>query len=201
MCSALLATEGASDEIVCKQIMGYLYSAVSVTCKTFPSRGFDTIRRSAPTLARAAYYGFSDILVIQFDLDDSFVVTDGTTSDDIRNCSRWQDISSRIQAQLNSLYAPARKTGVRVVLMSPAQSTDAWLRWGLVGGSGWKVETKNRNEIKSLLYGDPPRGSAEKAVAYSSALLKRMQNSEDWPVTLRHFVFQLDAAVASLRAI
>jgi hypothetical protein len=195
MTRALLATEGLSDEVVGHCLLTHVCPGIQVVCKAYPERGFAIVRRSSPTLARSAHFGFYDLLVVQFDLDDSIQIAAATTADDIRYSQRWNDIAGRIHKELNTLDHAGRTRAVRVVLMSPCQSTEAWLVWGMYNGSGTLWEGKDRQELKIKLYGDPPRGTQEKAALYAKQLVSRMKSSDSWPITLRHFVSQLETAM------
>jgi hypothetical protein len=192
MARILLATEGESEEVVAVHILGHLWPGALVDPKKYTTRGFPVVRRSVPLLAKAAYYGHYDLLVVHFDLDDTLEMTDDTT---VSESVRWQDIYNRIHTTLNSLPFVGRAKAVRVALMAPCQSTDAWLTWAIAAGDGRKWEKKNRLKLKTDIFGTPPMGIIKKSETIAPFLIKRMIEEPIWPISLRAFEDQVKAAI------
>ena len=94
-----LAAEGSSDEIVAEHIIRHVDVNARLTKKTFPARGFQVVRRSIPTVVRAAYFGYYDILIVHFDLNAT--IPPNYTS--VQNSERWQQINNRIHETHNTL--------------------------------------------------------------------------------------------------
>lgn len=185
----LLASEGPSEDIIGGQLIGSLFARATVDAKSFPARGIAVVKRSIETLVDAAHFGYYDLLVIQFDLDDTH---DIRTSTDFRSSPRWADIASAIQTAQGKLRPIPRTRPFEVALMSGCQSTDGWLCWGRDGGDGADWERMNRHRCRELLYGKPAIGLYEKAAAYTRQLIERTAaEPATMPHSLRFFLNQL----------
>jgi hypothetical protein len=164
---------------------------VQIDCKAFPSRGWQIVQKLAPVVARAAYFGHYDILVVHFDCDDGPIEGDG---------SRRSEISRAIDSVLSALPEAHRQRPVESVLCSPCEATDAWLMWGQQGGNGMSWERMPRKTLKEELYGNPPRRMRERAAGYAPALISRMTSSDQWPQTLKMLSDDWMTAVARCSA-
>jgi hypothetical protein len=193
----LLATEGTSDEAVACGLIKNVCDGVVIDSFRFPARGFPIVKSFATTLARAAYFGFYDALVVDFDIDDGLDMTKVIDGKEIEYCTRWQDMARRIHDSLNSFQHIGRTTSVKVVFMSGCQSTDAWLMWAVNGGPGKQWECRDRHELKIRLYGNPPLRMSEKAPLYVERLIDYMPQNSNWPLSLRFFMDQLSSALAT----
>jgi len=190
----LLATEGPSEDVVGDRLLSFLCPGASVDRKQFPARGISILMGDSPIYARAGHYGCYDAVVIQFDLDDTLSHRQDKHP---FYSQRWQDIHKVVHDTLYQLPPEIRQHPLRVVLMAPCQSTDAWLWWGMIGGDGKSVERKHRHDLKAKLYGSPPRRIVDKAKSYVEQLVTRMQSADrsSWPDSLIAFVLALDCAI------
>ncbi len=184
----LLATEGESDEIVAEALIRRIHADAAIEKKKFPARGFSVVRRLIDTLARAAYFGHYDLLVVHFDLDD-------TLSGDFHHVGespRWATIKSEIEATVENLPSADREGPLATILMAPCQSTESWLIWGVEDENGEKWERFHRHKLKRRLFGDPPRGLMEKTRLIIDNLTIQMDGNSAWPRSLRSFVESLE---------
>jgi hypothetical protein len=158
-----------------------------VVNKTFAARGFNVVLRACELVARAAHFGHFDLLVVHFDLNGSLL---GGPFDPIRS-ERIQKVSSEIGRTLSLLPIADRSEPVRVALMAPLQSTEAWLAWASIGSTiDW--EKRERAQVKRTLFGSPSRGLIVKAQGYSAKLVARLQlDQNDAPPSLKHFLMSL----------
>lgn len=179
----LLATEGPTDEIVASAIIRRVLPDAIIDLKKFAARGIPVVKRGAPGFARAAHFGHHDALVIHFDLDGHAHGTEGLPS----GVARHVAIDDAVCRTLDSLPDAGRASRVRVVYMTPIESTDAWLQWALENGDGTEWEQKNRHYLKRLVFGDPPRGFIRKTQEIIPELLMRMSASDAWPNQLTAF--------------
>jgi hypothetical protein len=184
----LLATEGESDEIVATAIIHRIQPGASIDPKKFPSRGFPVVQRLMADVIRAAHFGFYDLLVIHFDLDDTLPAG----AQRVLESPRRQVIYTILASTISTLKDCNRSAALRTVLMTPCQSTDAWLCWGLEGGEGIGWEARSRHDLKAKLYGHPPLMVASKARAYTQNLLHQLDNNSAWPSSLREFCSKLE---------
>jgi hypothetical protein len=137
---------------------------------------------------RAAHFGHYDLLIVHFDLDDTFDPNSLNLSDN----SRWKELEKIVEESRLKLKDCQRTAELGVVFMAAAQATDAWLAWGLDGGDGKAVEREDRHRQKERLYGKPPRRMREQASLHLLALHDQMQSNPDWPSCLRHFLIDLE---------
>jgi hypothetical protein len=189
----LLATEGESDEVVAGAIVRKLNPEAVIDPKKFPARGFQTVLRLLPDLVRAAHFGFYDLLTVHFDLDET--LPSGALS--VAESPRWRKIQTMATSTIQTLRDCNRPAPLRVALMAPCQSTDAWLGWGLEGGDGLTWEARSRHDLKTKLYGRPPLIMADKAREYSQALLNQLDANSAWPLSLREFWSKLETGIRS----
>jgi hypothetical protein len=189
----LLATEGESDEVVAQGLIRALCPDAQIEPKRFPARGFPTVRRLLPDTVRAAHFGFYEILVVHFDLDDTLPAG----APNLTASLRWQAIRSLVDSTTTTLRDCKRPAPLRTVLMTPLQSTEAWLCWGQEGGTGTDWESKDRHALKTRLYGQPPLGLIEKAQTYTESLLGQTQTNPSHPLSLSDFLKVLQEAVAT----
>jgi hypothetical protein len=186
----LLATEGESDEIVARRLLERVYSNSVVQPKRMPARGIAVVLRLLPDIVRAAHFGHFDLLVVHFDLDDTLPENALHSGDSPRR----QEVASQISTTMRSLRSSGGRTdSLTAILMTPAQSTDAWLRWALLDGDGKKWENKDRHAMKRAVFGDPPRKIIETAVAFADRLIVQMAECDTWPRSLRDFLDELEA--------
>lgn len=182
----LLASEGESDEVVAHGLIKKANPDAEIVAKRFPARGIAVVQKLLPDTVRAAHFGFFDLLIVHFDLDDTLPAH----SLSVRASSRWEAIDKAIPATLTTLkgWQQVSRTGpLRHLLMAPSQAMDNWLAWGQEGGNGRDWERKSRHDLKSKLYGKPPIGMIEKAMQYTPSFLQQMDNNTDWPLSLREF--------------
>ncbi len=189
----LLAAEGESDEVVAQALIRMLLPEAQIEAKRFPARGFLTVRRLLPDTVRAAHFGFFDVLVVHFDLDNTLP----PGAQDLTASPRRQDIRSLVDSTITTLRNCNRPAPLRTVLMTPSQSTEAWLCWGQEGGVGTDWEVKDRHNLKNRLFGHPPLGAVEKARAYTQSLLVQIENNPSRPVSLNDFLTALREAFAT----
>jgi hypothetical protein len=140
-------------------------------------------------LVRAAHFQRYDALVIHFDLDATYNQNESLASN-----QRISEILSDIEKTVSTLRDIGRPIAIKRVLMTPAQSTDAWLMWGNHDGDGRTWERTARDWLKQQLYGTPPRGLEAKSSAHVQNLLARLQTSEVAPPTLQAFLDALSVA-------
>ena len=191
----LLATEGPSEDAIGEILLKHFLGGVTVDRKRFPARGIDIVRRAVPNLVRAAHFGYYDLLVIHFDLDDSVNTDIGM---DISASPRWQEIEQAVADGRSNCRPIMRVRDVEVVFMAGCQSTDGWLCWGRDGGDGRQLERMSRHTTKEMLYGRPPRSVTDKAKGFTQQLITRLDTQDDkWPVSLRFFIGQLRRLIAS----
>lgn len=184
----MIAAEGDSDEIVAQAIVRFKYPQSHIVNKVLPARGFYVVLRSCDLIARAAHFGLFDLLVVHFDLDASL----GSAPFNAKSSVRIQKVADALEATIAILpNLPGRAADLKVALMAPLQSTDAWLAWGEIGGrTNW--ERKDRAQLKSMLYKSPPRGVIEKSKTYAAKLVVRLRVDEPRaPLSLRSFLKQL----------
>ena len=184
----LLAAEGGSDEVVAEALIVDRLNEADVVKKTFASRGFPVVRRAVPDVIRAAYYQWYDGIVIHFDLDNT--LPEGWES--IEESSRWSQICDIAHQTHNSLPHIGRERALRIHLMSPCQSTESWIAWGVHGGDPEYWESHDRHVLKSQLFGDPPIGMTKKASEMVPSLIQRLHGTDNRPRTLSHFCVTLD---------
>ena len=79
--------------------------------------------------------------------------------------------------------------------MTPCQSTEAWLAWGLENDDGPAWEQRSRHELKPRLFGLPPRGLVKKSESFVEDLKRQMNGKEQWPLSLRHSVDSLRSSL------
>jgi hypothetical protein len=183
----LLVTEGASDEPVAARLIRHALPDASVLAKRLPARGFAVVAREVEIWVRAAHFGHFDLLVIHFDLDDSI----SATFEDVSESKRWQEVRDAADKVLESLPQGGRVDALCVVLMSPCQSTEAWLAWGIENENGRAWEKSHRHILKTKLFGNPPRGLTRKAEDMAEKLIGQMAVNERWPQSLRNFMDHL----------
>lgn len=183
----LLVTEGESDEPVAVRLIRHVFADASVLAKSLPARGIAVVARQVEIWVRAAYFGHFDLLVIHFDLDDSI----SANFHDVSESKRWQEIRAAVDKVLESLPRSVRVNDLCVALMSPCQSTEAWLAWGIEDKDGRGWEKAQRHTLKTKLFGDPPRGLIRKAEVMAEKLIGQMAVNEKWPQSLRNFMDHL----------
>ena len=181
----LLATEGESDEVVGKRLVRSIFPHSEIQPKRMPARGIAVVMRLLKDIVRAAHFGHFDLLVIHFDLDDTFV----DAHQHVTESKRWLEIRKEIDdLLLNQLKNKGDRTApLQAVLMAPAQSTDAWLRWALMDGDGKKWEKKDRHALKREVFGNPPRKLIQTATVLADRLIVQMTECQHWPRSLRDF--------------
>jgi hypothetical protein len=180
----LLATEGESDEVVADALLRNIFGDPEIQPKRMPARGIAVIQRLLTDIVRAAHFGHFDLLVIHFDLDDTLA----EAHQHVHESLRWATIRKEVDTVLTGLAGTAgRLAPLNAVLMAPAQSTDAWLRWALLDGDGKKWEQKHRHTLKRAIYGNPPRRLVERARVYASRLIVQTAECPSWPRSLRDF--------------
>ena len=181
----LLATEGESDEVVAERLVRNVIPDAVIQPKRMPARGIAVVLRLLKDIVRAAHFGFFDLLILHFDLDDTLLDTHQHSSES----RRWFEIQDQVAGVLKDLSAntAGRAKPLETVLMTPAQSTDAWLRWAVMNGDGKRWEKKDRHELKIQLYGNPPRGLVKKSLSYVDRLVHQMTECDQWPRSLRDF--------------
>jgi hypothetical protein len=189
----LLATEGESDEIVARAIIGRIHPKASIDPKRFPARGFPIVQRLMTDVVRAAHFGFYDLLTVHFDLDDT--LPSGARS--VAESPRWQGIQTILVSTIPTLRDCNRPAPLRAVLMAPCQSTDAWLCWGIEGGEGTHWEARSRHDLKAKLYGRPPLMIIERARTYTQTFLDQLNKNSNWPSSLREFWTNLASVLQS----
>lgn len=184
---ALVAAEGESDEIVAEALVKYRHPGAVVIRKMFAARGFNVVLRACELVARAAHFGHFDVLIVHFDLNGSLL---GGPFDPNQS-QRITKVSSEIRRTLSLLPAADRLSPVKVALMAPLQSTDAWLAWASISPSiDW--EKRERSQVKRTLFGSPPRGLIVKAQGYATKLVDRLGTDlEGAPPSLQHFLRSL----------
>lgn len=184
MMRVLLAAEGESDEIVAEALIKSACADVDVVRKRFPARGIAVVRRSIPTLVRAAHFQGFDRLIVHFDLDDTLVATFQNASES----PRWCDINSRISDLIPTLKDVNRGRPVVWTLMTPAPATEAWLIWGRDNRDGTFWESKNRHTMKESLFGRPPRNVVRVVRELIPSLLEQINGGSRKPRTLESFL-------------
>lgn len=85
-----------------------------------------------------------------------------------------------------------REEELRIALMTPCQSTEAWLAWGLEDKDGREWEKRDRHLLKRRLFGDPPRSLVKKSEILVTHLMAQMKAHDKWPRSLRNFMSQLE---------
>lgn len=190
----LLATEGESDEIVGEHLIWRSSSSAAITKKNFATRGFYVVRRSISLCVKAAHFGHYDVLVIHFDLNNT--LSPGFKS--VKDSKRWQDADERLQETMKSLPSADRERQLVTIFMTPCQSTEAWTDWGLHGGDGQLNERKDRKLLKRELYGNPPLGICDKTREYVPKLAAQMDSNDEYPISLREFMSNLESAKTTL---
>jgi hypothetical protein len=186
----LLATEGESDQIVAERLLLKVLPNSQIQPKRMPARGIAVVKRLLRDIVRAAHFGHFELLVIHFDLDDTWP----QPCEHVQESERWLEIRKQVDnlvVQLGNLSG--RTSPLHAIFMAPAQSTDAWLRWALMNGDGRKWERKDRHTLKRELFGNPPRKLLEKASVYADQLLAQMQKCDQWPRSLSDFHAALEA--------
>lgn len=187
----LLAAEGLSDEVVARRLIERYVDQVEIDPKKLSKRGLPAIQRLASDFVRAGYFGYYDLLVVHFDMDDT--LADGSTHPS--ESDRWRAIKSTVDSTLDHLRRSPRPGGrVKVVLMTPKQATEAWLSWARDNESGRKREGMDRRALKRELFGNPPRSVVTEVQTLAISLIDQMQENDDWPVTLKWFVDDLIGA-------
>jgi hypothetical protein len=148
----LLAAEGESDEVVGERLLRNIFPHAEIQPKRMPARGIAVVMRLLKDIVRAAHFGHFDLLVVHFDLDDTLV----DNHEHVTESERWLEIRKNIDHLLtNELKNKGNRTSpLQAVLMAPAQSTDAWLRWALMDGDGKKWENKDRHALKREVFGN-----------------------------------------------
>jgi hypothetical protein len=187
----LLATEGESDEIVAQRLLIRSFPAATIEPKRFPARGFPVVLRLLPQIVRGAYFGHYDLLVVHFDLDSSL----SPPFREVNQSGRWQEIRSNIDMVLSQLKPIGRESPLHSCLMTPCQSTDAWLAWAEENGVGESWEEQSRHELKHKLFGNPPRQIRKKAEALAGKLIAQMSSNASWPKSLVNFVEGLESSL------
>lgn len=187
----LLTAEGESDEVVASQLVRNVFPTAEIQSKRLPARGITIVSRLLTDIVRAAHFGHFELLVVHFDLDDTLL----DIHQHVSECERWRDIRKDVDDLLTNKLTNTRgrKVPLYVIFMTPAQSTDAWLRWAVMNGDGTRWEKKDRHTLKRELYGTPPRGLVKKSVAYVDRLVQQMVECHQWPRSLRDFQDALDA--------
>jgi hypothetical protein len=186
----LLATEGESDEIVAERLLRKVFPDSQIQPKRMPARGIAVVRKLLTDIVRAAHFGHFELLVVHFDLDDTWP----EPCEHVEESERWLEIRKEVDnlvAQLRNI--PGRASPLHTIFMAPAQSTDAWLRWALMDGDGRKWERKDRHTLKRELFGNPARKLVEKASVYADRLLVQMKECNQWPRSLSDFHSALEA--------
>lgn len=184
----LLVTEGASDEPVAEHLVRRVFRQAEIERKRLSVRGFEVVARQLEIWLRAAHFGHYDLLIVHFDLDDSIP----GDFQSVTESGRWRDISTSAEQILSTLPDIGRDTGLRLALMTPCQSTEAWLAWGVENEDGAQWEKANRHDLKRKLFGNPPRGLVRKAEILADQLVDQMDSSQAWPRSLRDFYAHLD---------
>lgn len=181
----LLAAEGESDEVVASRLLRSVLPDSEIQPKRMPARGIAVVRRLMTDIVRAAHFGHFELLVVHFDLDDTL----RDVHQHVNESERWLEIRKEVDELLANQLANTggRTRPLHVIFMTPAQSTDAWLRWALMNGDGKRWEKKDRHILKRELFGNPPRKFVEKASAYADRLIVLMAECAQWPRSLRDF--------------
>jgi hypothetical protein len=187
----LLAAEGESDEIIASRLVLNVFPKAEIQPKRLPARGITVVRRLLTDIVRAAHFGHYEVLVLHFDLDDTLL----DVHQHVAESDRWQAIRKEVDDLLNKLLVnnSGRKAPLHTIFMTPAQSTDAWLRWAVLNRDGKRWERKDRHTLKRDLYGNPPRGLIRKCVAYVDRLVQQMHLCDQWPRSLRDFQDMLES--------
>jgi hypothetical protein len=187
----LLTAEGESDEIVAARLVQNVFPDAEIQPKRLPARGIVVVRRLLTDIVRAAHFGHFELLVVHFDLDDTFL----DVHQQVGESERWLAMRNEVDDLLTKLLTntAGRKAPLHVVFMTPAQSTDAWLRWAVLNRDGKRWESKGRHTLKRELYGNPPRGLVRKCVAYVDRLIQQMVECGQWPRSLRDFQDAMEA--------
>ena len=191
----LLASEGESDELVAETLIRYVDEGAEIAKKKMPARGFVSVRKSIPTLVHAAHFQLFHVLVIHFDLNSTLE----RAFKSVQESQRWKDAEKRVQDTIKTVKQLSRPHPLQVVFMAPCQSTEAWLDWGLYGGDGSVYERKYRKDLKKHLFGDPPRGIAEKMSVLLPDLRSQMDSNKQWPISLREFISSLQRVVEAIQ--
>ena len=179
--------------MVARRLIERYVDQAEIDLKKLSTRGLPAIRRLASDFVRAGYFGYYDLLVVHFDMDDT--LADGSTQPS--ESDRWRAIKSTIDSTLDHLRHSRPGGRVKVVLMTPKQATEAWLSWARDNESGRKREGMDRWALKRELFGDPPRRVVDNTQTFAGSLIDQMQENDDWPVTLRWFVDDLTDAASS----
>lgn len=189
----LLATEGDSDEAVAEGILRSLRPDANIDPKRFPARGLSVVLRLLPDTVRAAHFGFYDLLIVHADLDDTLPAGAST----VQESPRWRELESLLTATLVSLPNCNRPKPLLWTLMTPDQSTDAWLCWGCEGGNGREWERKSRHDLKARLYGTPAIGMVQQARGFTQSLLAQLAGNPHRPLSLGEFIADLAVVFSS----
>lgn len=188
----LLATEGAVDEVVITALgrarLGC--STEEIVPKRFPARGIVQVLRLAPDVARAAHFGYYDVLILHADADDVGDHAAHTVSAPQSGCHLCT-LQSRVEVTLNGLAPREGVAPVSVRYAFPKQSTDAWLLWGRDGGDAVAMERFFRHHVKEQVFGRTKFGHDEKARQLVPSLLARLRRGEQGPPHLMAFVSSL----------
>lgn len=185
----LLATEGETDEIAACKLIALVAPHSVIDPKRFPARGFKMVERLIPDTVRAGHFGYYDALVVHFDLDNTLPAN----AQNVQASPRWQSLHAKVQETLAQLPTAHRATALSIVFMNPRQSLEAWFAWGKENQDGIGWELKNRHDLKTMLFGQPPLDVLEKAEQYACALIEQMRSGTKWPLSLQEFYTTLQA--------
>ncbi len=188
----LLAAEGESDEIIAESLIKLSWTQVEIVRKHFPARGIAMVRKTIPTLVKAAHFQGYDALVVHFDLDD----TVPANFCNVNESPRWQEINGKITETISRLKDVHRERPVTWTLMTPAQATEAWLIWGRDNQDGTKWESMNRHLLKEKLFGQPPRKIVETTTELSPSLINQLGGESKRPRSLEQFLESLQQITA-----
>lgn len=188
----LLATEGAVDEVViialCRARLGC--STEDIVPKRFPARGIVQVLRLATDVARAAHFGYYDILILHADADDTADHAAHGAAAPHSGCHLCA-LEERVEMTLRALEPRQGVAPLSVRYAFPKQSTDAWLLWGRDGGDAADMEQASRHLVKERLFGRTKFGHADQARTLVPPLLARLRRGEQGPPQLMAFVSAL----------
>ena len=186
MIRALIATEGPSDEPVAEHLVRRSFSSLDLEIdrKRFPNRGIEVVQKLLESIICAAHFGYYDLVVIHFDLDD----TVDPERESIVESERWREIDEKSRETLGDLPDAGRRKELRIALMAPCQTTEAWLAWGLENEDGRLWGKVDRKKLKRKFYDHTKRTES-----VAPDLIAQMDTNDDWPPSLRLFVDQLES--------
>ena len=180
MATVMLATEGPVDEVVLTELLVGLLGVAhdDVTSKRFPARGIQSLTRLLPDVIAAAHWAGHHLLIVHADIDDSPSHEDAHVEPDCRRCQLEAIVAAKMLDVKPRAGAP-----LRIALVLPRPTTDAWLLWGRDDGDRVRIESTDRHLIKRKIF--PQRyATVDRARELAPTMLTRLESGELPPPSL-----------------